>query len=477
MRRPWITYPLLLSLAWLAVDLVLFAPDWWAMLVCSFVTPLLDFLPISLTLNARNFLLAFIHGTALGVLTVAGLLTMSTLVYSWLTHYKSLQIRLSTRIVGASVIIMDVMEDLRDTAVWLLVKGFIADWRKRISMGRALVREPVAWVIALPVLLGACLWLNWDDVCVFLGIGVKSEFGMPDASSHNLEIIYKLSLIIGGITAFVLATWRGWCHDRQTRTTMQGHITDRFIKASELLGSEQMASRLGGIFMLWRTGKDSPNLDDKRAVLDMLCAFIREPTPDSSCDCFKADGGTEANTAINGEPCNMRADVRSAITLFSKNSLDAFHVPAYYPFDLSGATLPNSRFYKSNLSWASFNNADLRWAFFYESVVCDSMFYDANLSHAFMQGAKMERAKLINTDLSYANMTRVKLRDANICGAIFLGAFVLSNPDDLYSRRLPFTRDHCVGANAIEHAIFTGDSCPWPPDGNQVHGEVLPGEA
>ncbi|HEU6437246.1 MAG TPA: pentapeptide repeat-containing protein [Nitratidesulfovibrio sp.] len=276
--------------------------------------------------------------------------------------------------------------------MWMVSqRQHLHDWAAELPPPlREVLRKPSFWGTVCGVALLCTIItviLFWTSVSDFLGGPLAPGDDAGSAKTTPLEIIYKLSLIIGGTTAFGLAAWRGWCHDVQTRTTAQGHITDRFIEAAKLLGSEQMASRLGGIFMLWRTGKDSKNTDDKRAVLDMLCAFIREPTPDTSCNGDSHTGGADGSRAAptTHQRATMRNDVRAAASLLSKESTDAFPLPSGYRFDLTGAQLPGVRLVSANLRIATI--------------------VDANLTGANLIGANLQTVALARTNLSKANLS------------------------------------------------------------------------
>src|SRR5215510_8461490 len=58
------------------------------------------------------------------------------------------------------------------------------------------------------------------------------------------------------------------------RVTEEGKLTDCFSKAVELLGSDKLDVRLGGIYALERIAKDSQK--DHWTVMEALTAFVRE---------------------------------------------------------------------------------------------------------------------------------------------------------------------------------------------------------
>jgi hypothetical protein len=61
---------------------------------------------------------------------------------------------------------------------------------------------------------------------------------------------------------------------RTLELTEQGHITERYTKAIEQLGSDKLDVRLGGIYALERLAIDSER--DHPTVVEVLGAFVRE---------------------------------------------------------------------------------------------------------------------------------------------------------------------------------------------------------
>ncbi|MGZ9111634.1 MAG: hypothetical protein ACXW3X_11245 [Rhodoplanes sp.] len=109
-------------------------------------------------------------------------------------------------------------------------------------------------------------WLSWD-------------FWAKDSQSLN-----HLALIIAGAIGIPLLAIRTFAAnksakaaDAQARTAEQGHITDRFTKAVEQLGSDKLAVRLGAIYALERISRDSRR--DHWTIMETLTAYVREHAP------------------------------------------------------------------------------------------------------------------------------------------------------------------------------------------------------
>src|SRR4029453_4968151 len=64
---------------------------------------------------------------------------------------------------------------------------------------------------------------------------------------------------------------------RTYRLSREGHITDRYSKAIEQLGSDKIEVRLGGIYALERLMRDSPA--DQPTIMEILAAYVREHAP------------------------------------------------------------------------------------------------------------------------------------------------------------------------------------------------------
>lgn len=73
---------------------------------------------------------------------------------------------------------------------------------------------------------------------------------------------------------FVITAYFTW---RNVKIAEEKQITERFSKAVELLGSDKIDIRLGGIYALERIAKDSPK--DHWTIMEVLTSFIQEKSP------------------------------------------------------------------------------------------------------------------------------------------------------------------------------------------------------
>lgn len=100
---------------------------------------------------------------------------------------------------------------------------------------------------------------------------------LHDASVGAIKFIGQF---VAGFVV-VVGLWMGWKRlsllEESNRLVGDGQVTDRFVKAVELLGKETTEEKLGGIFSLERIAKDSPN--DHWTIMEILTAYVREKAP------------------------------------------------------------------------------------------------------------------------------------------------------------------------------------------------------
>lgn len=238
----------------------------------------------------------------------------------------------------------------------------------------------------------------------FLSFEYWQEGGTNTSRS---EVIRNLGLLAVGIVGLGFGIWRAYTAHRQTKASQkqadsandqariaeQGHFTDRFSKAVEQLGSETLPVRIGGIYALWRLAKDSP-ANDLVAVLDVLCAFVRNPIKDPVF---------EREAVVDSIESPLRPDVQAVIDLLFAPAADyREHVPRHYRIsfvraDLRCADLTFADFkignLGGNLAFANLEHANLR---------------SANLREVLLFGANLRNAALTNANLSGADFSFVE---------------------------------------------------------------------
>ena len=185
------------------------------------------------------------------------------------------------------------------------------------------------------------------------------------------------------------------------RVAEEGQITERFTKAIEHLGHNEMAIRLGGIYALERIAKDSEK--DHGPIMEVLTAYVRENAPKQ---------GKYAETAA----VKPTTDIQAILTVIGRR--ETIEIKRSDDFlDLSNTHLAGAIISDANLSWSLLSGANLSGAFL----------VDANLS-----GTRLSRADLRETHLERAkNLTAKQVQAAKNWREAYL-------PEDLqYLKDLP----------------------------------------
>ena len=245
--------------------------------------------------------------------------------------------------------------------------------------------------------------------------------------------IRNIALVAAGLIALPLAIWRGVVAERQASTAQQGLLNERYQKGAEMLGSEVLSVRLGGIYALQRLAEEYPehyHIQIKR----LFCAFVRLPTKDQSLEAGQVviEPGTllgiRQDVAAVMQAIGCRAESQIALERKADFRLD-LRGADLTKAQFLGADLSNAMFHHSNLSGANFANMDLADSFlsyadlsraqFHNVTFTRTHFWSANLSGAMLQDADLPGTAFHNANLSGTNLLR-----ANLSGAIFEGAIV-----------------------------------------------------
>ncbi|WP_162641892.1 pentapeptide repeat-containing protein [Streptosporangium sp. 'caverna'] len=192
---------------------------------------------------------------------------------------------------------------------------------------------------------------------------------------------------------------------RNADTARQGHITDRYTKAIEQLGSDKLDIRLGGIYALERIARDSAR--DHPTVMEVLAAFVREHSRDVETD--------ETRDAMKATPrrSGLRTDLQAAVTVIGRRLVGQDSPDVRISLARADLTLAN--LVRMNLTGVNFTGADLTGA--------DLAL--AGLTLADLTGADLTGAKLTLADLTGADLTGAKLTGANLTGVTLTRAMGL----------------------------------------------------
>ena len=193
----------------------------------------------------------------------------------------------------------------------------------------------------------------------------------------SLEDTYRRTLaqILGGLAllyGLYLTQRRIVATEDNVRIAQEGQVTERFTRAIEQLGNDNLAIRLGGIYALERLAKDSEK--DHGPIMEVLTAYVREQAPRQEEDTH--NGAEKPPT-----------DIQAILTVIGRRETTGKN-RGNDPLDLSGTRLVRADLTDANLSGAILVEADLR--------------------RAYLNGANLAGADLLRANLSKALLTRAE---------------------------------------------------------------------
>ena len=232
--------------------------------------------------------------------------------------------------------------------------------------------------------------------------------------------------ILGGLLVLgtLYFTWR------RVEVAQEGQITERFTRAIDQLGSNNLAVILGGIYALERIARDSEK--DHWPIMEVLTAYVRAES-----------AWTAEKESQDGDPPALPPYIQAILTVLGRRRVE-FDPPGKC-LDLSHTDLRNADLLRASLapvnllhanlagamliqvdlqgaamSWAILKDASLEGAKLNNAYLNEAILEDAHLSEAELMGAKLHQANLRNAMLYRATMSRAFMPGANLAGAILL---------------------------------------------------------
>jgi hypothetical protein len=228
--------------------------------------------------------------------------------------------------------------------------------------------------------------------------------------------------LIGGmvVIAGAIAAWR------QVQVSREGQITDRFTRAVDQLGNQNVDVRVGGIYALERIARDSE--PDRNAIQFLLGAFVRNH---ANWPTDTPDGPRHPTPAVDDHLPRLRVrtpDVQVAISVLGRRPRSRDERPVNLPrVDLRGVSLPGARLDRaqlpgSNLARAELNRVSLQRADLTAADLREASLEGSQLTSAILAGAYLQGANLRRADMRYADIRRANLADVIIDETVLTGA-------------------------------------------------------
>jgi hypothetical protein len=239
-----------------------------------------------------------------------------------------------------------------------------------------------------------------------------------------------LAQIIGGLVVLLglYATFKNIEIARENlKAAEEGKLTERFSKAVELLGSEKLDVRLGGIYALERIARDSHK--DHWTVMEVLTAFVREHSKkeyEGSMRWIADNDEGHAYPEPKQPEISIAVDVQAALTVIGRRKWAEQEKP-HQRIDLRRSFLKRAYLNGANLRRALLSNADLTKANLMSADLTEASLWGAKLNDAILKETKLIKANLSEADLSNATVVEADFTNAEFAkffgdsGAILVG--------------------------------------------------------
>lgn len=336
-------------------------------------------------------------------------------------------------------------------------------------------------------------------------------------SPADLTAIRDYGLLIAAIIAFPLGFWRSRVAERQAdaaqrqvkatqqqlntaqrqaeaahrqvETAEQSLLNERYQRGAEMLGSDVLSVRLGGIYALDRLAAEQPDSYHIQ-IMQLFCAFARRPhqhnddkppNPQELTSDYALGGDqsgvrnpvliAEYNRAISPsldiqavmEAICLRDEVRREKELtedfrvnLSESNLSRLALvktPAnlslatMWAVNLSGAHLPFANLQSAVLSNATLSHANLLGADLSDANLRDSDLSVTVLSTANLNGALLLRADLSNAKVTGTSFSGAVLKDSILSGTDFNGMPLPQEALNVINNHLPAIAPEVSKAN------------------------------
>ena len=339
------------------------------------------------------------------------------------------------------------------------------------KVGSRLKQEGTRWVgaIAITTVLGVLLTcIFWQDL---------------QAGEESLGATLRNAiLMIAAAPAALTALWRSRVAEHQATTARNTLINDRYQRSAEMLGSEILPARLGGIYALQSLAQEDPNHYHFQ-IMQLFCSFVRNQKADNE--------GVEQTQEWAPQ---TKEDIQAIVTAIGGRSEAGLEIErdTGFKIDLRGANLAYINLSGANLRGANLSRSNLRNAIFFEPIPLTPDLAEtippsetnkppvihllasepitptfkgmeerrANLSLANLEQADLSESNLTGVDLSGASLVNAILSDsviryadmrkANLIGADLSRAFMSTT--DLSGARL-------TGANMERATLSVTNLC------------------
>jgi hypothetical protein len=272
----------------------------------------------------------------------------------------------------------------------------LADGRKTVEFLRGFFGTRAVRVVGVVALF---------VVVVILLFLILNRYVAPTNPGERKDLVLAMAQILGG-TALLSGLYFTW---RTLQVNREGQITDRFTRAIDQLGSDELEIRLGGIYALERIARDSEQ--DHWPIMEVLTAYVRQHTRrrlpnEGDKREVEEEPVEETGLAAPGPDIQaIMAVIRRRIRHFDNGEpefidLHGTHLQGanLYKAHLYGANLHGANLSAANLSAANLSGADLSGAHLEGANLWEAVLYGARLAGTHLEGANLKATQSLLPD-------------------------------------------------------------------------------
>ena len=287
--------------------------------------------------------------------------------------------------------------------------------------------------VVLLVAIGSGIWSLihfWD------WLQTEQINGNVVAKESGSTTVRNIGFVVAGSVALPFAVWRSWVAERQANTARQGLLNERYQQGAEMLGSNVLSVRLGGIYALERLAAEHPEHYHVQ-IMQLFCAFVRDPTVDEREQSERMVVQAEPESRQLSRKVKARADIQAIMAAIGTRGKPRIKIEkaSSYTLDLSLANLRGAHLASADLSHALLTGTNLSDTWFIHANLTSAFLMESNLSHATMWGTVMSDALLYDAVLSGTDFSRTTFTSGSTRGPEGLDPVVGLTQTQIYHAR------------------------------------------
>lgn len=284
--------------------------------------------------------------------------------------------------------------------------------RFAIWIGTAAAAAVLLWIVLVPVASLISPPGRWG--------GEAANYSRLNAARSTLITALGALALTSGL-AFTART-----HNLSRR----GQFSDRFRSAVQLLSSDKLEERLGGIYSLEQLISESAA--EHEATVNVLAGFIRSRASVIWDESDQPMSGVASRDGEHG-PWRSPLDIDAAMTVLGRRPARVERFPIDMTrCDLRGVNFHNASFVKARFKQAWMDEVDLTETILTGTVLDGALLRRARvegskLDKASLRGTQFENAQILDSDFSGADIFKTNLTGANVERVAFRNA-AMFNP-------------------------------------------------